>query len=330
MKPIFVCILLLSSAMLAEAATNRTPVSDGEIARDIRNLQDDIKEVRRDQLNYKIERDLLKEAYATNLKTVDVLITIAFGTITIVVSILGFLGLRNVAAIRKEYQDDLAVLRKMKLEFESDLDHIKKREGETSDQVSNLANRIQLLELQEKVAQLFKNNDFVRTLNYIEVGLSLAPEDETFLNIRYLCHLKLRNYAAALQSNETLLTKNAKGAVANQAELYLIMKRISDYDQLMAKTTSFGPPYELNEPELRIYLQALRSYMVGDEAKLKEDIQKYLELAAPGQSKRIGTWMFDDVEVAIRDQPELPIKKLLVNFLNALSGRTPIESLKVS
>ena len=145
-KTIIVLAIPLWLASIPAIPAPRPQPTESDPIHQIKRLEDDVKEIRRDQLNYQIERDLLKEAYATNLKTVDVLIALALGVITIVGGVLGFLGVRNIYALRKEYNDDLDALRRLKAGFEGDIERIKARETETKDQVTHLSNRIHVLE----------------------------------------------------------------------------------------------------------------------------------------------------------------------------------------
>ena len=55
-------------------------------------LEDQFKEIRRDELNYQIEKDLLKETYSSNLQTLNLVLTIVLGLF----SIIGFLGIRDI------------------------------------------------------------------------------------------------------------------------------------------------------------------------------------------------------------------------------------------
>ena len=290
-------------------------------------LEDDVKEIRRDQLNYQIERDLLKEAYATNLKTVDVLIALALGVITIVGVVLGFLGVRNIYALRKEYNDDLDALRRLKAGFEGDIERIKARETETKDQFTNLNNRIRVLELQEKAGQFIAARNFVRGLSYAEVGLSIASDDPILLSQKGLCQFKTRDYTGAIQTYELMLNANILGQNANLAELYLAVKRLEDFDKLLSATTSFYPD-QGTEREFRNYLAAVRAFVANDANTLKNTVEQYVTLGTPGQSKRIGGWDFEDVRTVIQQYADTPEKDLLLRYIQVLNGQAPIESLK--
>ena len=65
--------------------------------RAIEFLQNDIKEVRRDQLNYQIEKNLLKEAYSSNYTTIQIIISIILG----IFAILGYLGIKSITSLKK-------------------------------------------------------------------------------------------------------------------------------------------------------------------------------------------------------------------------------------
>jgi tetratricopeptide (TPR) repeat protein len=318
--------LWLASIPAIPAPRPQPPESDP--IHQIKRLEDDVKEIRRDQLNYQIERDLLKEAYATNLKTVDVLITIGLGVITIVGFVLGSLGVRNIYALRKEYKDDLDALRQLKAGFEGDIEKIKTRETETKDQFTNLNNRIHVLELQEKAGQFIVARNFVRGLSYAELGLSVAPDDPIFLTQKGICQFKTRDYTGAIQTYELMLKANILlGQTSNLAELYLVVKRLEDFDKLLSATTSFYPD-QGTEREFRNYLAAVRAFVANDADTLKKTVEKHVTLGTPGQSKRIAQWDFEDVKYAIQQYPDTPEKNLLLSYISVLNGQAPIESLK--
>src|SRR5437764_14025284 len=61
----------------------------------LRRLADAVTEVRRDQLNYQIERDLLKETYGSNLQTINLVLTIVLGAFAVI----GYLGVRSIGTL---------------------------------------------------------------------------------------------------------------------------------------------------------------------------------------------------------------------------------------
>ena len=65
-----------------------------------------IKTISGDRINYRIEKDLLKEAYSSNLQTINMVITFVLG----VFAFLGYLGIRDISTIKKEYLLELSKL----------------------------------------------------------------------------------------------------------------------------------------------------------------------------------------------------------------------------
>ena len=101
---------LFSISTLSLAVTGNVKVDDKQkiiaIQSDLINLKDEIKEnqsdlnkVRNDQVNYKIEKDLLKEVYSSIISTVNTVVSVVFALITLLIALLGYLGLRNIREI---------------------------------------------------------------------------------------------------------------------------------------------------------------------------------------------------------------------------------------
>ncbi|MDP2861618.1 MAG: hypothetical protein Q8N95_02375, partial [Desulfobacterales bacterium] len=88
---------------------------------DLQLIKDALQEVRRDQLNYRIEKDLLKETYSSYIQMINIVITIILGVFTII----GFLGVRNISAINKKFQEELSGLKKLRVNYEQKFIEIK-------------------------------------------------------------------------------------------------------------------------------------------------------------------------------------------------------------
>ena len=72
-----------------------TSNSQADEQRELNRLNDALAEVRRDQLNYKIERDLLKNAYTSSFQTINLVLTMILGAF----AVLGYLGLRGLGTL---------------------------------------------------------------------------------------------------------------------------------------------------------------------------------------------------------------------------------------
>lgn len=59
------------------------------------------------QINYKIEKDLLKETYSNNYERINTVITFVLGLI----GVIGFVGIKDIGSIKKEYESELKSLK---------------------------------------------------------------------------------------------------------------------------------------------------------------------------------------------------------------------------
>ncbi len=183
--------------------------------------------VRRDQLNYNIEKNLLKEAYASNMQTINLIIALILGSLTI----LGYAGVRSINSIKKDFKGELDNLILLRSEFDlkmRDVDdqllNAKKRYDELAQVNEKQDKRLQILEIQEKSAALIKEKNFSNALRYIDIGLSLSSHDISFLSMKALCLLCLKRFDECIFAYEILLSQDSNNisAITNLIELYLL------------------------------------------------------------------------------------------------------------
>jgi hypothetical protein len=88
----------------------------------IEDVERTVKQIDAHQLNYKIEKDLLKETYSNNYEKISLVITLILG----VMGVFGYLGLRDITSIKKEYEMELSNLKQIQGQF-----NIKSQEFDT-------------------------------------------------------------------------------------------------------------------------------------------------------------------------------------------------------
>ncbi|HEY1047976.1 MAG TPA: hypothetical protein VGF79_16160, partial [Bacteroidia bacterium] len=76
-------------------------------------IERNVKQIETNQLNYKIEKDLLKETYSNNYERINLIITIVLALI----AILGALGIKDINNIQKNYKLELERLNNLRDEF---------------------------------------------------------------------------------------------------------------------------------------------------------------------------------------------------------------------
>ena len=183
---ITVSSLIWSHGSLAEAQKNNQEPFPENIQSDIRQLKQDVKIassdieiLRRDQVNYRIEKDMLKEVYSSNLQAINMATTIALG----VIGLLGYLGIRSIKEVKLDYTSELNELKKLKADFEMELQSLVGKQKEFENKISELAvtnekqdRRLKVLELTEKVAELMKGKQWQWALQYIPLGLEIDKD----------------------------------------------------------------------------------------------------------------------------------------------------------
>jgi len=315
----------------AWSSVDSTQVDD--LPRRITRAEERLEEVRRDQLNYRVERDLLKETYSSNLQAVNLIIVIILG----VFSVLGFLGLRSVGGLADRFRRELTELSNLRARLESQLADLQTKQAEASAKFNQLSDkneeqdkRLKVLEIQEKVAALYQNRDYARALEYVLIGLELAPKDERLRNLRINSLTKLGRFAQSIPLLEELYAEFPENLrlACNLAELYLIEGRVTDYQQLSIRVGD--AMRERNGPYLEPYFRAIAQFKLKNEAGLLEVITGLTTQRSGEKEKRIRGWEFDEVRTMLqRTEPSrsLTLVRGIIDFLDGALSSNELAAL---
>lgn len=296
----------------------------------IKLLSNNIQEIRRDQLNYKIEKDTLKEVYETNYETINQIITI----ILAIAGITGYLGIRDIYNTKREYSNELEKLRKIQeevtakaLEFESakakyDSDFttlIKANEEQNR--------KIKILELKEKIRSLLKEDRYNSALEFCIVALELDPNDIQLLYMKAEIYCRTLNYKESIDSYNKILKidPNDKSATANIAEVYLMDGNLIEYNNIIKNNSSL---FEGKESDLLKIFDAVIAYHKDDPDRLEIIIKEVVsgkELET--KQKHIQGWIMRDLLIFIANQPDSSKKKSLQNLIWFVDGQLSAKDL---
>ena len=154
MKALIISLLfiLLNSTIIT---ANVDSISTKNFETRIKQLEEQLKEVRRDELNYRIEKDLLKETYSNNYERINTIITIILG----IIGILGYLGIRDINSIKKEYTSELAKLKQLQTEMTTKYQEFQTSKEKYDSELRDILKtneeqnkKIKALELKEKIS----------------------------------------------------------------------------------------------------------------------------------------------------------------------------------
>lgn len=317
----------LSSQAVTASAPIERPIGV-EAADDFRQLAHQVAEVRRDQLNYQIERDLLKEAYASNLDTVRLVLTMILGAFTI----LGYLGLRSIGRLRTDFQTELDQFRGAKSAVEKQLLAVEQAQGRADSQMQELATknaeqdrRLRGLELREKAAKLSQEGNHALALEYVIVGLEVSPNDLAMLALKANCLSKLGRVTEAIGVHQQVLkaVPEDSSTIVNLLEAFLLTGRLKEYEELAKTHADVLAP---RSPLLSWYLNALKLLVTKDRPGFLAHIDVLATLVQPEQAKKLN-WEFQDARVSLAARRDLPGLGLFFVAMNVLEGREAISTL---
>lgn len=288
-----------------------------------RKLEDQLAEVRRDQLNYQIEKSLLKETFSSNTQTLTIILSIILGVFTI----LGFFGLRDLGSVKKDFLDELQKLRELSKQFESKANELSRTQRSVEENYKQLYEksedqnkRIKALELCEKVAAIMQAGDYQWALENLAVALSLDPSNVRLLSQKALCLWRLDNLSGALSAYQQALSSDPHDefALTSCLELSLLLKDFSGYTELLEKNKSFVE--SRYEGGLMHYFQVLQFFQKGDVEKMRSSISNFLTSAKDEKIKRLGSWDYSDLRKHLTKQPKTSERELLLLFIEVLNG----------
>lgn len=304
--------------------------SHDSIQEELRINRDAIKEIRNGQLNYRIEKDLLKETYSSNLETINAMIAVVLGLI----AILGYLGLRSVSEVKNDFRDELTKLQGLRSEFEIKLADLKTAQEKAENKISEIDStntkqdiRLQVLEIQEKAASLMEQRNFERALEYLGAGLGLSMNDIVLLGQKAHCLMKLFRFAEAISTCEKIIEEapDDSSAATNVAELSLLTRDLEKYRNLVGQHPGIATR---DEGKVAWYLESLRCYVESESVALRQNILKGIEHLDDSVKEKFFSWGFDELQFAFRGDSETPDKLLLWKLAECIEGKISVGDLR--
>ncbi len=314
MKGIVICFLIvmgvLGSVTQSRAGDSRQTDIRNDIKQvhvDLKNVVHDVETLRRDQVNYRIEKDLLKEAYSSNLQIINMVITIVLG----ILGVLGYLGIRSIKEIRADYTAELEKLRSLKTQLESEIESLRSKQKEFESQVGTLAKtneeqdrRLKTMELIEKISGLVRGKQWEWALKYISIGLGLDPKNPILLTQKATCHGKRGEFTSAIDaSKQALEVEPTDASIAMNLLEYLALT--NQRDEFNVYYTRFRDKVDhRDDGAFTIYLQAIMKVFGGELDAATGMLLDFARKQSPEAKKFLdSTWSFEEVNMAIATMP---------------------------
>lgn len=330
MRKILLIITLLFFVKFAFADTI-------SIQRRLDNIENNVKQVETNQLNYKIEKDLLKETYSNNYEKINLVITIIFG----IMGILGYLGLKDISSIKKEYEQELSNLKQLqgqfnlksiefdseKTKFENELKSIIKENEEQS-------RKIKFIELKDKARTLLKDNSLTPALEFANAALNINSEDTDLLNLKGCILSRLNQIKEAVDSFMLARKSNPNDSttILNTAECLYFNNDIETAKKLIEENKSLFENKENGKLlELLNIFELFHNNKKEDLLAIAKGFVEFNNLKT--KSDKISGWDFEEAIFFIHHQQESEIKKITQNILwyldSQISGETLLKRLEI-
>jgi len=301
------------------------------VKEEIRVLNNKIDEINRNQLNYKIENDLLEKTYSKDYDLINLMLTVIIGFF----GILTFLGFRNANALKKEYKEELENLKKIKIDLET-----KSKEFETSKikydqeikdiitQNEEQNRKIKILELKEKINKLFNDTHYSNAYDYCIVALEIAPNDPQLLYSKARIQSKMGNFQDAIVSYEKLLEVEPQYTVAigDLAELYFFYNQEKKASILIENNNEFFKTKL--DGKLTALLNLWKAYHAKDITKIDDfSISEIDKKDLKTKKKKYEGWDLSDAILYLSKEPDSECKKHMLYLFTYLTGKISGEDL---
>lgn len=323
MKKAFKLISLFSLVIIFSSATPDS-LKLISIESRVKILQDRVDEVKRDQINYTIEKDLIKDTYKNNFEKLNFFLT----AILAIFGLLGFLGLRDINSIKKEYKDELKKLQQLQIDLESkskDFENYKVKYDNDIKQIvqqnEEQNRKLKILELKDKISNLFKEKQYSTALEFTIVALEIAPNDIDLILQKARIYTRIRKYDESIKSCNKIieLAPENSTAICDLAELYFFSKAEDKADKLIEKHPDLFNS-KING-ELLNYFELIRLYNSNNLAELKPLVLSKIDKSdLKVKKERLDGWDVYDALIYVFNEPDSDVKTVLLNYLWYIKG----------
>ena len=292
------------------------------LTNEINNAKSRTEEIRNGQINYSIEKEVLKETYSANLERLNIMITLGLG----IAGLLTFFGIKDVNSIKKDFKMELDAMKALKAEFEVKSQNFDTEKTRFDSEIKKIINqneeqnqKIKVLELKEKLKKLMDENQNTSAYEYCTVALELSPNDLSLLTNKAILLCRLDNFGEAASIFETVYnTDKSASNAGNYVESLYFINQVEKARDIMAAHYEYFHEKQIHTLKL---FEVIEKYFSLDEAGFKSYASTLLNFKEPEiLKKHIPTWQLNEAIHFIHYQPPSNKKTLCQNILWYFDG----------
>lgn len=286
-----ISLILLTHQCFAE---NKDSLQIINLKLQVEQLENKVKEIRRDELNYKIEKDLLKETYSNNYGSISLVITIVLG----IIGLFGYLGLKDINSIKKEYTSELVRLNELKAELEGKIKQVSDTQIKYEKEISEIIKqneeqnkKIKILELDGQIRIQRSEKKYPAALESCLTALHIDPSNTSILLQKGLIYSITRSYAEAVQTYTKILEfePDNNSAILNLSEAYILNEQNEKSDKLIEENNAqFNG--ENGKEAIKLF-SVLKSFNNNGISELIKEIKNQIDISNLNEKKnRMENW----------------------------------------
>ena len=306
-------------------AQNKDSLNIINLKNEVSRLENQVKTVEKNQLNYKIEKDLIKETYSSNYERINMIITIILG----IIGVIGYIGIRDISSIKKEYVNELEKLKGLQIDFESKSKEFNTEKDKFDSEIRKILieneeqnRKIKFIELKEKITSFLRDNKLYESLDFIGAALEISPEDESILRYkaRTLCRLNRLEDSLSIYEKLHKNSPEDKGLVLDLIEMMMFNKEFEKAEKLIDQNSAIYNAR--NEGKLAKLMSLFKHYHLNEEVELLDGVKDLVDFSDLNSiSKIINEWDLEEAKFVSAHLPVSEQKKQLQNVLWYLDGQ---------
>lgn len=330
-----IIIIILFSFFIGNSQSKRDTISD--LNNQIEYLKNKVSQVESNQLNYKIEKDLLKETYSNNYEKINMVITIILG----IIALLGYLGIKDINSTRKQYASELETLKGIQLEFENkskefDLEKIKLddeikqifKENDTQNK------KIKFIELKEKISLLIKDRRLYDALEFVNAALGIEPNNDWVLRQKARIYVRLNQLSESIKIYDKLveLYPENSSIALDAIECMYFANKIKETKNISKRNSD--ALQEKEDGKLITFLNFIKSYHEKDEESMTSIIKTFIDFEnLQKNGEKFKSWDLEEAKFFAAHEPISELQKQLqygIWYLNGqVSGQQVCDIFKI-
>lgn len=296
-----------------------------KIKSEISVLKYELETIKRDKLNYEIEKGLLKSSFSSNLQVLNIFLTALLLFFTIVGGFLGYIGFKNISEVKSNYNIELDKLSKLRESYEKRFKGFQSREKvfqERMEEIESInatqSKKIRILEVKNSIIESLKNKNYSHSFKLANIALDESPEDYELNAYKSYALVRMKKYEEAVVANLKALElakEQRKDMITNNMYNVLEFELFAGKIE-MHKKHRIDYSDHLRYSTLNKYFDALCLFMENKVDDLKIHFLDYFK----SEPKMVAfpSWSFEDLKVFINDNKKKPGYDLFLDFIKII------------